>query len=113
MQHLYLLPVLFTTARLWTCDVDLRTSDLQTGHIDVSKYPLIERQWLLFNYNQSPALKHDHQITNEEKSYFSEYRYSSATLSDVVIMEFSRTIAIVNATGIFDFLRWLNVQPLR
>src|SRR6266542_710648 len=58
-QSFYLFPVIFTTAALWTYDADLSEADLESGHI-VSAGPDAFQpcDWLFYEYNQSPTLKH-------------------------------------------------------
>jgi hypothetical protein len=85
-----LMPVIFTTASLWTSDVDLGAADLATGKLAPDNATLAPQQWLWFNYNQSPSLKHGFPIEN-------------AVGRDVLETEYTRSIAIVNASGIEDF----------
>ena len=87
------LPVIFTTARILTSDVDISESDLLSGKIDVNKIKLEEKEWCYFQYNQSQNLKHNHFVLQSLKD-----------LSDVLSCEFTRTILIVSAKGIRKFL---------
>jgi hypothetical protein len=86
-----LAPVIFTTANLWISAVDLGTADLATGRLDTA--PLKEVSWLWLNYNQSPGFKHS--LAGE--------RYEA--MDDILQAEYTRSVAVVNALGIEDFLR--------
>jgi hypothetical protein len=91
------LPVIFTTARLWASDVDLSSADLQQGKFDLAGVNLEEKLWLFYHYHQSPGLKHSVDTLK-----------ASTSLEKVLYSEYVRTIAVVNAQGISEFLR-LNV----
>jgi hypothetical protein len=88
------LPVLFTTAELWTTDVDLSQADINSGEIHIDTESVSKRPFILFQYNLSPGIKHE-VVTNTWQSNNS-------------IMEnyYVRTVAIVNPTGIDEFLQW-------
>ena len=92
-KNTYFLPVIFTTAELWTSDCDLSLASLEKGNIDFSSADLTPRPWIYFQYNQSPSLKHSFLKPS-----------GSFDLSTVMENEFTRTIAIVNQSGIEDFL---------
>lgn len=53
-----LLPVVFTTARLWVSDVALDRADLSTGRIDIAGSSLTPVLWLRCQHFQSPELHH-------------------------------------------------------
>ncbi len=89
-----LVPVIFTTANLWISEVDLGSADLGTGSIAVDTASLKPAPWLWLNYNQSPGLKHS--LAGQEQYH---------GMDDMLEAEFTRSIAIVNALGIEDFLR--------
>lgn len=88
-----LMPAIFTTARLWTSDVDLSAADLLTGTLP-SDLKVEERPWLLLQYPCSPGLRHSLASESLEGEF-----------ADVLEPEYTRTIAVVNAGGIETFLR--------
>ncbi len=88
-----LLPVVFTSANLWTTNVDLSLSNLTDGKIDFSSANFVEKEWIWFQYNQSPKLKHNVLRSSSPKEFDS-----------VLDSEYSRSIAIVNSRFINNFL---------
>lgn len=87
------LPVVFTTAALWSSQEDLANANLSDGLIEVKN--LLERaDYLYLHYPQSPGLKHS-LVT--EKSKPNDLRY-------VAYDEFVRSITFVNPSGIQEFL---------
>ncbi len=93
----YFLPVIFTTAELWTSTIKLSDSDLNTGNLDLPLESLANVPWLLFQYNQSQPIKHSMNIYDESNDIF-----------NVAESEFTRTVAIVNPKGIADFLYFMS-----
>lgn len=89
------LPVIFTTAELWASDIDLSNSDLEKGNVNLPKESLKKRDWILYQYNQSPSLRHPFNIRQDKDK-----------LSDILELGFRRTVAIVNSSGIASFLQW-------
>jgi hypothetical protein len=90
-----LLPVIFTTARIWTSDVDLSSANLTKGQIDMTGKPLTERPWVFFQYHLSPGLKHTSSPSERADA-----------LGDLMEHEYVRTVAVVSAAGIEKFLMW-------
>jgi len=105
-QSFYLFPVIFTTAGLWTSDADLSKADLESGNIDPAVLGALQPcDWLFYEYNQSPTLKHS--VGNVE---------SPANVGDCLQQDYVRTIAIVSWRKIESFMIWLShlkVLPLR
>ena len=93
------LPVIFTTANLWTTDIELSSADVKTSKIDLSSSNFRSEPWILYQYHTSPGLKHSY--SPEEKP---------DTLGGLMEREFVRTIAIVSPSGIPDFLDWSGAQ---
>ncbi len=91
----YFLPVIFTTAHLWLSDVDLSTAQIENGKVDLSNSVFAEKDWLMYQYHQSPGIKHSSSPEN-----------MPSDLSKLLNTEFIRTIPIVSATGIASFLKW-------
>jgi hypothetical protein len=87
------LPVVFTTARLYVSDVDLGDSDLQDGTVDLSDSDFREKPWLFYHYHQSPGLKHSVPPSKP-----------TARLTEILYKEYVRTIPVVSASGIAEFL---------
>lgn len=92
-RTLFLFPVIFTTARLWVSDEDLGTLNLSDNHYELADLAVREVPWVVYHYHQSPGLKHSIR-SRQETSELGEYLY------DV----FVRTIFIVNAQKVEDFL---------
>jgi hypothetical protein len=90
-----LLPVVFTTAQIWTSDVDLSTANLTKGNIDLAKAGFTTQPYVFYQYNSSPGLKHSASPGDR-----------SGGLGEIMESEFVRTIPIVNANGIEKFLTW-------
>lgn len=93
LKRAFILPVIFTTAKLFTCDADLSSADILDGSIDLERSMIKEVSWLYYQYNQSPGLKHE--VLSQHKI---------GDLHDFIAAESCRTIAIVNSSGIEDFL---------
>jgi len=87
------LPVIFTTAKLWTSDTDLSEADISSGNIEIAQDKLVQREWLFYHYSQTPDIAHT-------LSGFSDIY----ELSDALYFDYTRTIPIVNASGISAFL---------
>lgn len=86
-------PVLFTTAELWTTENDLSGADLGSGKFSQDALSVEETGWLWFNYNMSPQLRHTVPPSK-----------SSKTLSESLIAEATHSVAIVSPSGIDAFL---------
>lgn len=87
-----LMPVVFTTARLYASDVQLDSADIKTGevpHVDREQVP-----WVVLQYHVSPGLKH----TVEPRLR------DNADMQDVLALEFIRSVCIVNGSNVKDFL---------
>lgn len=95
------LPVIFTTANLWASNADLSSADLESGNIDLQKADFNIKPWVFYQYHTSPGVKHS---------------YSPAKRSEgigvLMETEYIRTIAIVNAAGIEEFLKWSSNSDL-
>jgi hypothetical protein len=99
-----LIPAIFTTAKLFVSDVDLRQTDLARGEVDAIA-ELKPEPWLWLQYHVSPGLRH------------SVYRYlrekdtpTSLDIGHLLETEYARTIAIVGSDGVDAFLasqRWM------
>lgn len=95
------LPVVFTTANLWTCSTRLQTADLSTGQVVVDASEFQRAKWLIYQYNQSPGLKHglDESVSGD-------------SISDKMEGRYSRSVAFVSADGLDEFFRWATFLDL-
>lgn len=93
---IHFIPVIFTTAKLFTSDINLSESDLLTGNINLEKMDLIEKPFLFYQYHLSPALKHSIEPTNAGRD----------DIGLVLEFDYARTIFVVSASGIEQFLQW-------
>ena len=91
--NLHFLPVIFTTAQIWTSEVDMGGADLQTGEFDLKDIDAKERDWIWLQYPLSPGIKHSIRSYNVPKG-----------LGEVLAQDYIRTIAVVTANGIEEFL---------
>lgn len=91
--NLLFIPAIVTTAKLYTSNLDLGATDIASGKIDVSAASLLEVPWLWFNFNRSLELR-------SLSGYASD---SSTKPAENMRWDFTRTIAIINSTGLDDF----------
>ena len=87
------LPVIFTTAKLWVSDVNLSDADINSGNIGEPYDSLVQKEWLFYHYSQTPDISHPLDGMSKIDD-----------LSDALYLDYSRTIPIVNASGIQSFL---------
>jgi len=87
------IPVIFTTAKLYSCQSDLSLANLENGNLDILNEDLTEEKFIYYQYHLSPGIKHSVQ-TEQTGQRFSE----------ILAYEYIRTIPIVTAKGIKDFL---------
>lgn len=92
-RHFRFVPAIFTTAEVWTTEADLREAELSSGRLPLEGFVAEQSGWIWFNYNLSPHLKHTVPLTKAPN-----------TLSDSLIAESTRSVAIVSPAGIDDFL---------
>lgn len=86
-------PVIFTTAKLWVSDVVLTKADIATGDIENHLVNIEQKKWLIYQYGQSPDLKHSRETTQKYDSLYSSLYHL-----------FTRSVAVVSAEGVEDFL---------
>jgi len=91
-----LVPVIFTTARIFKSDVDLGSASLTTGKLAASDLQLEETKWVAYQYHMSPGIKHQLPSVG-----------SSTTLGEALDRDYIRTIYIVNGGAFESFLRRL------
>ena len=94
-QPWFISAVVFTTAELFTSDVELEKASRTTGEANWEGAAFRAVPWLAMNYNLSPGIKHTAQPENEHTS-----------LAAIVHHEYTRTVFIVGPDGIRSFLDW-------
>jgi hypothetical protein len=94
-QTAFLLPVIFTTARIWRSSVDLSSASVLDGTIDLTGTDFEQVPWAFYQYHLSPGLKHMHSPTDRP-----------STIGALMDSEYIRTITVVTASDIESFLRW-------
>jgi hypothetical protein len=87
------LPVVFTTAKLYTSTVDLGSAELESGELRLEEDPC-SPDWLYYQYPQSPDLKHS----------LRRGSLSGDTLATRLTRDFVRSIGISSGGGITRFL---------
>lgn len=87
------LPAIITTANIFYSNAKLSNADLNSGEIDLSDETIEKRDWLFYNYNQSPGLKHSIQPNRK-------YPEFEKALQNLYI----RTIPVISPIGLEDFL---------
>lgn len=91
-----LIPVIFTTAKLWVDDADLTHADVVRGRVDASSLSPREVPYVYYQYPQSPGLKHSQPRQAEG--------LADSGLSPMLARDSLRTVAIVNSASITQFL---------
>lgn len=91
-----LLPVVVTTATLWTSEVELETADLVSGELESGSVAVVPKPWLFYRYHMTPALR--------QKRVPPHDTVRSHTLAELLNRDFARPVAIVNVEGLGDFL---------
>lgn len=87
------MPVIFTTAKLLVSDIDLSTANVKDGNVDVTSADLEQTDWVFYHYAQSPGIKHS--VMNSRRG---------DDISDILYLDYTRTIPIVSSEGIKAFL---------
>lgn len=89
-----LLPVIFTTARLFLGEADFRRIDLNSGEVKPEQFDAKEVQFVYYQYHLSPGIKHD-----------VGPKRTAEDLAQILAIHYIRTIAVVSATGMAYFLK--------
>lgn len=108
-----ILPAIFTTARLYISDLDLRDANLRTGGLEKSDLALRPVDWLIYNYHVSPDLKHSYSWTsqatigdrNRTDTTTHASLHEALSLADTVRTEYLRSVVIVSPAGIKQFVK--------
>jgi hypothetical protein len=88
-----LLPVLFTTAKLYVSDLDMSQTDLLSGKLNAELLKPQEVPYVYYQYHLSPGIKHPFPTSP-----------SAERLASILATEFIRTAVVVSASGIDAFL---------
>jgi hypothetical protein len=94
----FLIPVVFTTASLWTTDADLAAADLRTGNLREDQVGLLPKLWVAYQFATSESLKHE--VARRSRLH--------PDLSKTLASEYVRTVQFVAPDGIPGFLRYLS-----
>jgi hypothetical protein len=95
------IPVVITTAQLFSTDADIAESDLESGELTAASVPMVEQRWLFYQYPTSPSLKH----TIPPPRPASEV-HELLDLGKSLEAMYLRSVAIVQAKHIAEFLSW-------
>ena len=98
-RPIVLVPVIFTTASVWTADTDLATADLISGEVDLGSTTVTQVPWLWLDYPVSPGLQHG--VTRSQPDQEPLYQ---PDLRNILETEYSRAIAVVGSGGVDQFL---------
>lgn len=94
-QLVTIMPVVFTTARLWTTSDDLSQASLTDGRLPSPPAELQERDWICYRFRQSTTLRHEHGRTEPANR-----------LADLVTRDSIRTVFVVRAEACQSFFQW-------
>lgn len=97
-QLIRFVPIIITTASLFTSNADLGEANLKTGNLSPDAVKVEPRDAIWFTHNRSPALKPNAPSTTASSDF---NQFSSALRN-----EFARSVAIVNADGLDSFMSW-------
>ena len=98
-----LVPVIFTTADLYIAPLDPGDVDPVSGEVRPNSLRPVAVPYLFYQYHVSPGIKHG----------LPERKAPPAEPYGVLLLEFMRTITVVNAAGIDTFLREFNPDYFR
>ncbi len=90
-----LIPAIFTTAKLWVSDSNLSDAGVSEGRVDLTSTEFKQVPWIWFSYHTSPGLR----LSIPRRTF-------PVTLPQLMDDDYIRHIAIVNSTGIDQFLQW-------
>jgi hypothetical protein len=96
-RNLVVIPVVLTTARLFTCDVDLSEASLEDGRLPAD-VATSERDWLWYRTNLTRSLRH--QVPHIPYTP----RTSASAFGEIAEVDYARSVGIVTIRGLQDFL---------
>jgi hypothetical protein len=94
-QSAVLIPVIITTANIWVSAADLGNADIKSGELEQSQVEVKQKDWIYYQYHQSPGLKHS----------FRKPATRPSEIPSILDREYIRTIPVVTAGAIADFLQ--------
>ena len=94
-KYAVLIPIILTTANIWTSSIDLGAADINSGELKLPQIQLDSKQWVYYEYHQAPGLKNS----------FSNHTSGRKEIESILDREYIRTIPIVTASAISDFLK--------
>jgi hypothetical protein len=97
-----IVPVVFTTAKLFTTDADLASADIKTG--DLAELSVKPVTWLWFQAHLTRDLLPKQLRPNPV--------HDLGTPGDLLLTRHTRSVAIVNVDGIHPFLEFLQIENL-
>ncbi len=97
-QLIRFVPIIITTANLFTSKADLGEASLKTGNLSPDAVETEPCEAIWFTHNRSPALEPNAPSTTESSDF---NQFSSALRN-----EFARSVAIINAEGLDSFMSW-------
>jgi len=103
-QKRWYVPVIFTTANLFTTDINLAVASLDKGDYEKGSVQLTNRPWVWLQYHQSPSLRHSSPKFDHTHAVLDPHRRPAPTLGVILEREYARSIAIVSPSGIDSFL---------
>lgn len=92
-----IIPVIFTTAKIFVTDADISSADLSDGLLSTDSVKVEEKEWIWLNHHRSVHLSNGLPMMPPTDTYQDKY-----------FLDFSRSVAIVNPSGIENFVqtRW-------
>jgi len=94
-QSVVLIPIIVTTANIWVSPVDLGSADINSGELEQSQVEVKQKDWVYYQYHQSPGLKHSFRKPVDKPS----------EISSILDREYIRTIPIITGNAVAKFLR--------
>jgi hypothetical protein len=95
------IPVIITTAQLFSTDADITESELESGELVEDSVPMVEKKWVFYQHPTSPSLRHTIPKAKPEGEV-----QTMPDLGKSLEANFLRTVAIVQAKHIAEFLGW-------
>ena len=99
-RRISFLPVIFTTANIFTTEVELGQADLRTGNLTVQELNATPAKWVRYRYHQSPGITHSIDTTDKSKR-----ELEPGALLELLDRSYARDIIIVGATAVGEFLK--------
>jgi hypothetical protein len=95
------IPVVVTTAQLFATSADVTDSDLESGELSENSVPMNEQKWLFYQHPTSPSFRHTIPVAKPESELL-----AMPDLGKSLEANYLRTVAIVQAKHIAEFLGW-------